>query len=188
MVSNEQLNELSDHFSDPHVYWKKVMLSLYQEPCELVFPARNSDGTKKENMDFSHIKELAKFSESIGLSDEISQSVNDINKVVLASNGNVKGLITAFIVFYLESIFEKLEQWGYVEFKLNISAKDESFEYCTWNITAKGIEIALKLQDREDDEDRQELKQLFNKQILFIAIFVLIMLAISIGLDYKTLV
>jgi hypothetical protein len=185
MISKEVLAELSDYFSDPHIYWKKVILNLYQDPCELIFPARNDDGSKIENTELTHIKNLAKFSENIGLSHEISQSVNDINKVVLASDGNVKELISAFIVWYLESVFERLEQWGYVEFKLNIKSNHDSFDYCTWHITEKGIAAGLALQAHEDNEKRYLHTQVSSKRIFWVSIFALIILTVAIGLNYK---
>jgi len=90
------------------------------------------------------------------------------------------------IVIISKQVFKKLNLYGYVTVSDNI-IHQTTVQYNEYKITEKGIDVALRLQEHEDNERRHNTTVSYSKKAFWISSIALIIASISMLFNYKRL-
>ena len=149
-------------------YWQEALLEIHNHQVELAFPKHDQ---QKSGIDFNkntatHNKNFIAFGRKTGLVEGVKLWMNRHN-IKITDKSELQ-----FIKLATTILIGKMNEWGYIK------ELDDRFDaevvYDTYVITEKGIDIALKLQQHEDNKSHNGEIRKLQRIVITIALVSLI--------------
>ncbi|MGO3423706.1 MAG: hypothetical protein ACTIMZ_14855 [Pseudoalteromonas distincta] len=149
-------------------YWQKILKGFLNQPHGIALFIEPNENDIKE----PYNRRLIKFAEDVGYLSDIEEKITQSGDKVDTKNRLI------LIRMFSDIAFTMLKKRGYLE-STRLKNEDNS-EYEQWSINAKGTDIALKLQEHEDNEIRHNASLKLNKVAVSVSVVALIVTALSI--------
>ena len=181
MLKHIEVNR-EDYTINYTIYWKKILILLQKHPIELRFPALDEAGIETTSISDNDKQKLVDIAKKIGMLEEIEKKVQKHNLSTM-TDSEVPLYKAGIAKVALRQLFSYLEKLQYVQ-----SVKGKRYVgsayFNTWELTADGIDVALRLQEHEASQDRHRQSQWISKTALILSVIAALFTATSLCINY----
>ncbi|MBD1582814.1 hypothetical protein [Pseudoalteromonas sp. S16_S37] len=169
MSVKNKVEELAE--VDSIKYWQRILKEFLNHPHGIFLFI----DTRKEEAESPSNKRLVKFVKDVGYLAEIDNLIAQYDETTACKTDNENRL--ALVRIYSEIAFNMLKELEYLESKPGKS--ERGFDYVKWSISAKGVDVALKLQEHEDNKKRHKASLRLHKVAICVSVAAVIVTALA---------
>lgn len=168
----------NDYKVDVMPYWKDILKVSLSNPAGLKF-IKNASGSET-SIEFKNDRdnEILQFAEDVGY-------VTEIKRTILLLSSDKSDALHA-VKYFTQIMFSLLNKWKYLKSE-EVVDQVHGVEYVHWHLTDKGIEIALKLQEHEDNNLRHLTTVSYSKKAFWVSVGAILVASASMLFSYERL-
>ncbi|MGO2333011.1 hypothetical protein ACT3S9_18540 [Pseudoalteromonas sp. AOP31-A2-14] len=155
--------------------WRGIVKEFINQPRGInLFPDGEGEDIDKHR--------LVEFTQKVGYLKQVDEFIEVESRRTDNTLDEKNRLIV--ISYFTECAFDVLKKFGYLESE---TIKGNSNEYARWTITGKGVDVALKLLEHEDNNNKYIASFKLNLAAFLISISALVFTATTTFFNYQRL-
>lgn len=143
-------------------YWRDILINLLNNPAGLKFIKKENNSITSIEFKKNRDDEILQFATDVGYITEINRGFKFLDSFEGLSTDSTD--VLSSVKYFTQIMFSLLHDWEYLNSNEEVDQLHK-VEFVHWQLTMKGIDIALKLQEHKDNDKRHNAQLIVSQTL-----------------------